>query len=172
MQDFFLSYGPHWHLVVCGISALPNTINLSAQLLVSLHLFFLYVWECHSQYRHEHPSHFASRKIRTCFACLPLTQLSPFREIRCHLYCVRCKVCHFCWPSSSSFTHLVSTDFEFQCFLLSDYIHKCHFMSCLLSSSYLSHIFKEKVNNTQIFKVTMLQLILKNACVLKTPLVQ
>lgn len=104
---------------------------------------------------------------RVLLACL-----FPFREIRCHLYCVRCKVCHFCWPSSSSFTHLVSTDFEFQCFLLSDYIHKCHFMSCLLSSSYLSLIFKEKVNNTQIFKVTMLQLILKNACVLKTPLVQ
>lgn len=111
---------------------------------------------------------------RVLLACLKTGKqnTSPFREIRCHLYCVRCKVCHFCWPSSSSFTHLVSTDFEFQCFLLSDYIHKCHFMSCLLSSSYLSHIFKEKVNNTQIFKVTMLQLILKNACVLKTPLVQ
>lgn len=111
---------------------------------------------------------------RVLLACLKAGKqnTSPFREIRCHLYCVRCKVCHFCWPSSSSFTHLVSTDFEFQCFLLSDYIHKCHFMSCLLSSSYLSLIFKEKVNNTHIFKVTMLQLILKNACVLKTPLVQ
>lgn len=45
-------------------------------------------------------------------------------------------------------------------------------MSDLLSSFYVvalfflcsSHIVKEKVNNTQMFKVTMLHLIFKNAC--------